>query len=335
MFDFAFKRAWRARLKDAAIWQLKIEEDQRVRASPEFQNWLQNDSNWRAFARVAGAWRSIESHSEAAAIKAIANNAINRLHRNRRHNFPSQVWVGAACALVGFLAVGTYFVLRIPPDRPIVYASDSKGLRIVKLDDGSQIWLDASSSLTVHSFTSTSRRITLNSGRAQFNVAHDTGRPFSVTAANEVATAVGTSFVVERLRGELLVTVTQGRVLEESVKSGSPSHRAVSLTKGQQLVAKSSGHISVSEIDVDTTSAWQKGRIVVDDQPLSEAIERLNRYLNKKIVVDPAVANIKISGVFSEGDLSTFLKALAKTFPVDAEQQNNGTTVLHARPTPD
>jgi transmembrane sensor len=335
MFNQALRKSWRARLQTAATWQVKIEEDQRVRASSEFQNWLRHELNGQAFAKVSGTWRSIEGFGDAPAIAAIADNAIVRLSQTKpSHLVPVWTWAGAACAIAVVLGVGISFERRPAPDKPIVYASDSKGLRTITLADGSQIWLDASSSVTVHTFTSTGRRITLNSGRAQFSVAHDKTRPFSVTAGNEVTTAVGTAFDVERLKGKLLVTVTQGRVLEESVQQDGHFHQPVSLIKGQQLVAVQNAHISVSQIDLASETAWKSGRIVVDDQPLIEAVERLNRYLKKQVVVDPAVANTKISGVFNVGDLPTFLRALTTAFPVEAEQRADGRVFIRARTAP-
>lgn len=331
MFDKAFQGRWRARLNDAALWHVKIEEDQRIRESDGFRKWLRDDLNRRAFDRVSGAWNAIEVHSEAVAIKAIADHAVGRLSAPHRSlNFKNGwAWALSACAIL--MVAGAYISMRALADHPVVYSSGSNGLRVVDLSDGSRIWLDASSTVTVHSFTSSSRRLTLDSGRARFGVAHDQARPFSVNVGNETAIAVGTSFDVERLGDRILVTVTQGKVLEKSLRLDGASHAPVSLVKGQQLVAMRGGKVSVSRVDLDTVNAWQNGKIVFDDQPLDEAIEQLNRYLDKRISVAPAVAKIRVSGVFNIGDLPAFLGALTTYFPVEARKLDDGRMVIQGR----
>src|SRR6185437_15005809 len=76
----------------------------------------------------------------------------------------------------------------------------------------SQLTLDARSEVSVR-YTSDARALTLVRGQAQFDVAHDVARPFSVTAEGHEVLATGTAFDVDLLGPKLLVTLLKGRVV--------------------------------------------------------------------------------------------------------------------------
>ncbi len=67
----------------------------------------------------------------------------------------------------------------------------------VVLSDGSLVTLNTRSEMELH-FSHTQRRIKLLAGEALFQVAHDTARPFEVTAGETTVRAVGTGFNVDR-----------------------------------------------------------------------------------------------------------------------------------------
>jgi transmembrane sensor len=56
------------------------------------------------------------------------------------------------------------------------------------------------------------RRVTVHDGQALFDVAHDSARPFLITAGDETVRVVGTKFDVRRRDGQLTVTVLRGLV---------------------------------------------------------------------------------------------------------------------------
>ena len=88
--------------------------------------------------------------------------------------------------------------------------------KLVTLDDGSHVELDAKSAMTVR-YSAGERRLTLLEGEAWFEVAPDPARPFVVEALGGTVTALGTAFDVALEKARAQVTVTQHRV---SVASG-------------------------------------------------------------------------------------------------------------------
>jgi transmembrane sensor len=70
---------------------------------------------------------------------------------------------------------------------------------------------------------------------------------------------------------------------------------------------------------------------VFKDVTLAEAVERVNRYTGKPVMVDPSVAAIRISGVFNAGDVGSFVSAVTSYFPVQATTTSDSNILLQRR----
>ena len=196
----------------------------------------------------------------------------------------------AACA-AAVLAVGIWAFFQ----RSGWVSSYSTGIgeqRSVKLDDGSIMYLNIGSSVSVH-FNRTARDVQLQEGEALFVVAHDTARPFRVTTGNALVRAVGTQFNVRVRGGATTVSVIEGKVdvssATSSVRSRSaspdlPAAASSALAKPIQLVSGDVAHLANGKMeeyhsnDIDGAIAWRQRRLVVRDQPLSDIVAEFNRY---------------------------------------------------------
>ena len=88
----------------------------------------------------------------------------------------------------------------------------------------------------------------------------------------------------------------------------------------------------VLRADVERSLAWEGGQLDFVDEPLSSAVERLNRYNRHPIVVADAPAGaIRINGVFNAGDDAAFLEAVAQAYPVRIENRGGRHVILSAR----
>jgi transmembrane sensor len=62
-----------------------------------------------------------------------------------------------------------------------------------------------------------------------------------------------------------------------------------------------------------------------------DAVTEFNRYrVRKMVIVDPAIASLRINGKFRSGNADAFLWVLQKGFPVTVEEEQ-GHTVLQRR----
>jgi transmembrane sensor len=78
-------------------------------------------------------------------------------------------------------------------------------------------------------------------------------------------------------------------------------------------------------------TAWRQGKLVFDDTPVSEALSQMQRYSRQTVTIDPAVAQIRVSGVFTAGDLEGFVSALKSYYPVTLKADGQGGMILSPR----
>lgn len=324
------------RLEEAAAWRLRLQRDPAVEFSADYIVWRADLDNEAAMDAVGKGWNAVGALSTSPELLAMRQQALSRVRKAGASPARRFRWLRAAAAVVlvaGFGAGLAQFIAL----QPVAYATEIGQRRVVGLPDGSQISMDSDSRITVD-YTQTGRALVLERGRARFDVAHDTSRPFTVTAGTETVVAVGTSFNVEKLGPTVLVTLIQGQVVvkdeqgQPSARSAAKPRPSVSLTPGQQLVAgPQAAQPAVSTADLQVADAWQAGHLVFRDEPLDAVVARVNRYTEHPVTLDPAVAGIRISGVFNAGDVGSFVSALTSYVPVQASTNARGGILLQPR----
>jgi transmembrane sensor len=225
----------------------------------------------------------------------------------------------AAASVLALLAIGgpksgeTLGGYRYANANPLVRYGSGATRRAVTLDDGTRVYLDVASIIEVR-FDPTRRDVTLVQGRALFDAAHDSTRPFVVSVGTERVTALGTVFQVDREPSEVVVTLTQGAVTVTSQRGA----ETVQLAPGEEL-RSSAGNTRWSKRSVDTQSAtsWSLGKHIFRARRLDDAVREINRYANKRVrLADARLANLVVDGEFNAGDSESIVDALAIALPV-------------------
>jgi transmembrane sensor len=327
--------------EQAALWCVRLADDDLDRAGHEaLQAWFDADETHRGLLDDAvAAWRAVEEQAARPGMIALRGEALEDLRRAQRGRWSrpdrrSAIWT----ALAACLAVSVGAGLAWNASRPDVYRTTEGERRIVELADGSRASLDSATVLKVK-YDGGRRRLWLDSGRAKFSVAKDPLRPFSVAAGDKLVVATGTVFSVERLTGQMRVVLFEGdvAVLDDStgrraapvpIKVGAiPAEKL--LTPDHELVTTTgAGATVVSPTDPARAKAWENGQLVFQDEPMDLAVERVNRYARSKLRIgDPSVGRLRISGVFTSGDIDAFVDGVTAVLPVHAVAAN-GETVL-------
>lgn len=338
--------------EQASAWFLALQKDDvPPETRSEFQAWLnQNEAHAEAFADVRAAWDTVESAAAAPEIVTARRDALSRARRAARLRWGRERWPRFAAIAATFIAVilAAPVVLNGPggispfAGRARHYQTDIGETRVLTLADNSKISLDAKTALTVR-YTRESRLINLEAGQAYFDVAKDPTRPFRVTAGGKTVVALGTAFNVEIVKDKVLVTLVEGKVavtdaIDEKT-TGVPDPRTPALSPaiqelapGQRLVATASGTAEVqAAADITKTTAWRRGKLIFEDEPLALAIERMNRYSRISLVAgDDGVASLGVSGVFDAGDTEAFVEALEVYFGAQVTKRADGAIVIHA-----
>jgi transmembrane sensor len=133
-----------------------------------------------------------------------------------------------------------------------------------------------------------------------------------------------------------LITLIQGQVVIKNAAPASGSAasektESVSLKAGEQFVVSQNVLPAVVVTDLRVAAAWEAGHLVFRDEPLGDAVLRVNRYTGRPVVIDPSIASIRISGVFNAGDIGSFVSAVTSYFPVQASTTGNNSILLQPR----
>jgi transmembrane sensor len=97
---------------------------------------------------------------------------------------------------------------------------------------------------------------------------------------------------------------------------------------GELIMADTTPVAALEPADLSRSLSWEGGQLVFKNEPLSSAVERVNRYADHKIqIADAAAGNVLVSGVFAAGDTEAFVDGITAVFPVRA-QRRGGTTVV-------
>lgn len=208
---------------------------------------------------------------------------------------------------------------------PVVYAAEPGRRHVVTLSDGSRAVLDGGGAITV-TFTRHGRKLELTRGRAFFDVAHDSARPFEVAGQGHVVRALGTAFEVDLGAGDkpFRVALLRGKVQVRDAKIA----EAVELEPGQVLSLDRANRPRVERDDVDRETAWRDGRLELDDESLDAAVADLNKHGGRRIIVRGGAGRLKVTGTFSSDDPETFASAVAVLHGLVVRQGADGAIVL-------
>ena len=331
-------------LEEASSWLMRLHE-LGLRSTREFEAWRQSSQEHEeAWDRVAKPWHYLGEQATAPELIALRSAALEQARRAGRSRWRDRRvphWTFrfvAAAACLAAIALGFFYVW----EPPTIYRTDVGGRRVVQLDDGSTVSLDSDSVVSVH-YTKHTRELALLRGQGRFDVTHDVERPFSVVAGDRKVVATGTSFDVDLVGSEVLVTLIEGHVVVMDRQQGhlggarvAMPHPGWELQPGERLLASASLEGSkppiIQRVNVERATAWQAGQLVFDDETLVAAVERVNRYSRTKVVVsDPATAAIRLSGVFKEGDTQAFVDTVTRYLSLDELTRADGTVELRRR----
>jgi transmembrane sensor len=111
---------------------------------------------------------------------------------------------------------------------------------------------------------------------------------------------------------------TASRATSNRVPTATTSAEAVRTRKGRWHPVK-----------IQNVTAWQRGQVVLDDVPVVEALETLNRYSHTQIVIRSTfLPSRRISGRFRAGDVDTEALTLRRYFDLKETARSDGLIVL-------
>lgn len=263
-------------------------------------DYLQDPDNREYFEKAKLDW---ESQPE---LDSLGTQNLSRLqYKINQKDIPNkavirQLWVRvasvAAILVLGLLAGSaiTYLISQNKEkSEQLVFTAPRGEKSMVKLPDGSEVWLNANSRLVYNSFSSTHRQVELK-GEAFFKVVHNEKAPFVVRTNECDIEVLGTTFNVMAYDefGRKEITLLDGKV---NVLSN--GNKQV-LKPGQALVLKNH-HTEINEVNASQASAWVDNKFNFKDIPLSELMKRLENWYDVDISLENKTGKeVNFTGTF-------------------------------------
>lgn len=307
---------------EAADWVTRHAGPSRSSASQaEFEQWLDADPrHLQAYERLSQAWADIGDLKH---LRPVSEARASRWRLLLRP--PALATAMAACAALVALFIAAPNLFPQPAPQ---YATNVAQIEPIHLQDGSVVTLGAQSSIDAD-FTDAARRlVTLRSGQAFFEIAHNADRPFFVLAGDVAVRVVGTKFDVRRGPEQTIIAVREG-VVQISAEGQQPR----TLRAGDQATIEHQTTLfvtrpvatQISSVDPQNVAAWRDGRLSYNDAPLSELIADVNRYYAPGVeLASPQAGEVRITTSFRTNEIEGFLDDLSRAFPVEATRRPNG-----------
>lgn len=225
---------------------------------------------------------------------------------------------GAGAAILGVIALigAGWMVSRLPIVQ--LHFADQKTLvgeaRGVDLSDGSRLALSTDSAVNI-AMGDDRRTINLLRGEVFAQVAKREGAPFTVKSKDGAVVALGTAFSVRKEANFTTVSVAESRV--QVCPALGDDKACVTLAPGQRGRMTARKVMRLSDVPVANVGAWSDGWLSVEDRPLVEVLDELNRWRKEPIEFDRrALSDLRVSGVFPLRDPDRALANLTSLLPI-------------------
>ncbi len=201
---------------------------------------------------------------------------------------------------------------------------------MVKLYDGTQVWLNACSSLRYQNvFSSTERRVHLD-GEGYFDVSYNPKQPFIISVGKFDVEVLGTKFNIFSYPGQDDFVVS---VIEGAVKIYQPTNETNSIKlNAYECATLVQNKLIKRRFENTDFLLWKDGIYIFDDLPFEYIAKKLELYFEVRIDINNNyLKEYKFSGKFRQADgVESILRTLQKIYPFSfkRDEEENIITIV-------
>jgi transmembrane sensor len=199
------------------------------------------------------------------------------------------------------------------------------GQYMVKLPDGSAVWLNSSSSLKFPTSFSANERVVELTGEAYFEVAKNPLKPFKVKTAQQMVEVLGTHFNINAYDDEPSVATT---LLEGSVKvSQNSSGKTLVLKPGQQ--ARLDNDLRKFDVDASLYVDWKDGYFKFTREDIHSILRKAARWYDVDVSYSGNITKEGFVGIVPRSkDIYELLNALKLTGLINYKVEGRHVTIM-------
>lgn len=164
--------------------------------------------------------------------------------------------------------------------KPAILAigTNARETRHLMLADGTEVWLNAGSSLSYPERFSGAERCVSLRGEAYFKVSHDPAHPFIIEAGRLRARVLGTEFNVRCYKGDdTHVTLVSGSV---EVSAGGS---VVRISPSEDATIEDGG-LRVSRVSIKDFTSWRHGIMYFDNASLRAILQEMGSWYGVNVI---------------------------------------------------
>jgi ferric-dicitrate binding protein FerR (iron transport regulator) len=253
----------------------------------------------------------------------IPGPAIGKLGQPRRRLFLR--WAAAAvlvcCAGAATLILWPGSSEEVAPTL-LTIDNEKGGITLVTtLEDGSIVYLDGDSHLSYPAHFAAGKREISLWGKALFDVAGNTNRPFLIKTAAALIEVTGTLFNVEATdAARFELSVSEGEVKVTATADG----LSLRARAGETVRLSSSGSLQIDETAEAPPTDLRSGHIRFKDEKLSNILRVVNsRHAGLVLQTTPALENRKITATFADTTPENVAKLICMAFNLSCKEEND------------
>lgn len=196
----------------------------------------------------------------------------------------------------------------------------------ITLEDGSNVWLNAASSLKFPStFTGNERTVELT-GEGYFEVAKNASKPFRVKLNDATIEVLGTHFNINSYNDEESVKTT---LLEGSVKV-IKGNTTLMLNPGQQAQIINTGKIVLNkDVDITEVMAWKDGFFEFENMELPAIMRQVARWYNVSVSFPKVKTKERFGGRISRNLSLSNVLHLLETNNIHFKLEGSNITIVN------
>lgn len=291
-------RSTQESLQQAAAWMARLwADDVSTQDRQAFQDWQQRSPDnafaWRQLEQLQQKFNSLPQPNASSKI-------LGRPNAPARRQF--LLWGGVSVAVLALSARYTV------PDGTL-YATAIGEQNTLTLRDGTVIMMNTNTQVRVN-MNDAVRQLYLLRGEVMITTAHH-ATPFELYTAQGSVVPLGTRFVVRQYKRESHVKVHEGEVELRPALSGQLGR----VKSGEQGCFNTDGVMPVQVLE-QGADLWAEQKLVANSQPLHKFIAELARYRTGVVNLEPSLASLRITGVFTVQDTDSVLRHLAQVLPI-------------------
>ncbi|MCU4156190.1 DUF4974 domain-containing protein [Carboxylicivirga sp. A043] len=307
--------------KESELWE-------QIQASPE---WLSQYKNMKRIWSLSDSYRALPQKDVEAKYKEF-KQSYQRKEAKKSWILPILKY--AAILIIAFISSYSLWMFNNSQSSNYVavnhYETGKGSVNTILLSDGSQIWLNANSSIDINKAESNYIELRL-SGEALFDIVHNDNRRFIVNVNQLKIEDLGTRFNIRSFEKdkEVIATLIEGEIEISDTQHQFTEH----LLPGQQMQYSTiDGRYTIASIDTTYVGTWKDSKFEFVNKSLEDIAHDLENWYGVHITFkNKKIAQERFTGVIQKStNIDKVLEVIAYSAGIkySINKINNQTEIM-------